>query len=117
MDVRFDAFTYCEQPKVVNDREEEELKKQMQQLELQNAEVAGDEDLSDSSDEGDEARDPSVKPERPEQKIDEDDDDDEDAASTDGKSDAAATSATPATAGDPDGSRAPSQKAKTSSKS
>ena len=106
---------------MVNDREEEELKKQLQQLELQNAEVAGDEDLSDSSDEGDEARDPSVKRERPpEAKVGEDDDeDDEDAASTDGRSDAAAPSAAPATAGEPDGSRAsaPAHKAKTSAKS
>ena len=105
---------------MVNDREEEELKKQLQQLELQNAEVAGDEDLSDSSDEGDDqARDPSVKRERPETKVgDDDDDDDEDAASTDGRSDAAAPSAAPA-AGDPDGSRAsaPAHKAKTSAKS
>lgn len=111
MRVVYSFCIICAQPKVINDREEEELKKQMQQLELENAEVAGDEDLSDSSDEGDETRDPTVKPERPELKDDEDDED-EDAVATDGRTDSAPTAA-PA-AGDSDASRAPLPKSKAS---
>lgn len=102
---------------MVNDREEEEeLKKQMQQLELQNTEVAGDEDLSDSSDEGDETRDPSVKPKRPELK-DDDEEEDEDAAASDRRPDSALVAA-PASAGDSDGSgsRAAAPKARTANK-
>ena len=37
----------CVQPKVVTDIEDEELKRQMEELQLANQEVAGDDDTSD----------------------------------------------------------------------
>lgn len=37
----------CLQPKVVTDIEDEELKRQMEELQLANQEVAGDDDTSD----------------------------------------------------------------------
>ena len=38
------------QPKVVTDVEDEELRTQMEELRMQNQEVAGDDDLSDEDD-------------------------------------------------------------------
>ena len=40
-------FFSCVQPKVVTDIEDEELKRQMEELQLANQEVAGDDDTSD----------------------------------------------------------------------
>ena len=42
------------QPKVVSDADEIELAKQLEKLEAENAEVAGDDSNSDEEDEGDE---------------------------------------------------------------
>ena len=46
------AFVFLKQPKVVSDIDELELAKQLERLEAENAEVAGDDDNSDMDDEG-----------------------------------------------------------------
>ena len=43
----FEEMFFCVQPKVVTDIEDEELKRQMEELQLANQEVAGDDDTSD----------------------------------------------------------------------